>query len=333
MVELPALRPRDLQRRGPPADPRRRRQAQRRADDGETATVAQRLRRRPHQALGRPQAPRGRSVEVTLPPPADRVAAERGVARWQRVGRPPPTGGSPVIDHHARRTACAPSSTSIFGASSFLQDFLVAEPDVLQLWRKRARKRRWITCSARRPRQPDRTGPAHGRAAPLAAPDRPARGLGRPRGDWPLERVCAALTGFADLAVGLCLDHLLRRPARRGELELADSARPSGGLRHRRARHGQARRRRAQLLERHRPDPALRPRRDAAAGNERARWRSSCGSRDSLQLMSEASADGYIFRTDLRLRPDPGSTPARDVGAGGANYTTRASARTGNGPP
>jgi glutamate-ammonia-ligase adenylyltransferase len=28
-----------------------------------------------------------------------------------------------------------------------------------------------------------------------------------------------------------------------------------------------------------------------------------------VQLMSEASVDGYIFRTDLRLRPDPGSTP------------------------
>ena len=28
-----------------------------------------------------------------------------------------------------------------------------------------------------------------------------------------------------------------------------------------------------------------------------------------VQLMSETSVDGYIFRTDLRLRPDPGSTP------------------------
>ena len=30
-------------------------------------------------------------------------------------------------------------------------------------------------------------------------------------------------------------------------------------------------------------------------------------SRMLVQLMSEASVDGYIFRTDLRLRPDPGS--------------------------
>ncbi|MCF8531448.1 MAG: bifunctional [glutamine synthetase] adenylyltransferase/[glutamine synthetase]-adenylyl-L-tyrosine phosphorylase [Reyranella sp.] len=33
------------------------------------------------------------------------------------------------------------------------------------------------------------------------------------------------------------------------------------------------------------------------------------GARLLVQLLSETSADGYIFRTDLRLRPDPGSTP------------------------
>ncbi|MEE2996152.1 MAG: bifunctional [glutamine synthetase] adenylyltransferase/[glutamine synthetase]-adenylyl-L-tyrosine phosphorylase [Pseudomonadota bacterium] len=32
-------------------------------------------------------------------------------------------------------------------------------------------------------------------------------------------------------------------------------------------------------------------------------------SRDLVSLMSERTADGYVFRTDLRLRPDPGATP------------------------
>ncbi len=31
--------------------------------------------------------------------------------------------------------------------------------------------------------------------------------------------------------------------------------------------------------------------------------------RDLVSLMQERTADGYVFRTDLRLRPDPGSTP------------------------
>ena len=28
-----------------------------------------------------------------------------------------------------------------------------------------------------------------------------------------------------------------------------------------------------------------------------------------VRIMSERTADGYVFRTDLRLRPDPGATP------------------------
>jgi len=31
--------------------------------------------------------------------------------------------------------------------------------------------------------------------------------------------------------------------------------------------------------------------------------------RDLVKILSERTADGYVFRTDLRLRPDPGSTP------------------------
>jgi len=45
------------------------------------------------------------------------------------------------------------------------------------------------------------------------------------------------------------------------------------------------------------------------AGNEQLPRHFVRVSRMLVQLMSEASVDGYIFRTDLRLRPDPGSTP------------------------
>ena len=55
----------------------------------------------------------------------------------------------------------------------------------------------------------------------------------------------------------------------------------------------------------------------ALAGNEHLSRQFVRGARLLVQLMSETSADGYIFRTDLRLRPDPGSTPLAHVGAGG----------------
>jgi len=28
-----------------------------------------------------------------------------------------------------------------------------------------------------------------------------------------------------------------------------------------------------------------------------------------VRILQERTADGYVFRTDLRLRPDPGATP------------------------
>ncbi len=43
--------------------------------------------------------------------------------------------------------------------------------------------------------------------------------------------------------------------------------------------------------------------------------------RDAVKLMHQQTADGYVFRTDLRLRPDPGATAvALSVGAAEAYY-------------
>ena len=47
----------------------------------------------------------------------------------------------------------------------------------------------------------------------------------------------------------------------------------------------------------------------AIAGNDQMPRHFVRCARLLVQLLSETSADGYIFRTDLRLRPDPGSTP------------------------
>ena len=37
-----------------------------------------------------------------------------------------------------------------------------------------------------------------------------------------------------------------------------------------------------------------------------------------VKLLQERNADGYVFRTDLRLRPDPASTGDRHLDRGGA---------------
>ena len=54
--------------------------------------------------------------------------------------------------------------------------------------------------------------------------------------------------------------------------------------------------------------------------------------RGLVKLLQERTADGYVFRVDLRLRPDPASTQIAVSTDGGARTTTRASARTGSAP-
>ena len=126
-------------------------------------------------------------------------------------------------------------------------------------------------------------------------------------GAWPLEQVTGSAERFASGCLDALTDSILLQLARDGQLGIGSRSR---GRRPHRAGHGQARRRRAQLLERYRPDPALRPRgRRPLPATTSCRGTSCAAARMLVQLMSETSADGYIFRTDLRLRPDPGSTP------------------------
>ena len=50
-----------------------------------------------------------------------------------------------------------------------------------------------------------------------------------------------------------------------------------------------------------------------------------------VKLLQERTADGYVFRTDLRLRPDPAST-AIAISTAAAPPITKAWGRTGSAP-
>ena len=52
-----------------------------------------------------------------------------------------------------------------------------------------------------------------------------------------------------------------------------------------------------------------------------------------VALLQERTADGYVFRIDLRLRPDPAATPRRALRRRRRSSTTRAWDRTGSAPP
>jgi glutamate-ammonia-ligase adenylyltransferase len=127
-------------------------------------------------------------------------------------------------------------------------------------------------------------------------------------GVWPLERVTRALTEFADAALGAAVRHLLRGAAATGRLKLADPAKPEAGSGYVVLAMGKM----GAFELNYSSDidlivlydeeaPALAH--GVEAGQLFVRL-----TRNLVKLMQERTADGYVFRTDLRLRPDPAST-------------------------
>jgi glutamate-ammonia-ligase adenylyltransferase len=128
-------------------------------------------------------------------------------------------------------------------------------------------------------------------------------------GVWPVDRVTACLSNFADRAIGIAVDDQLRALAATGAVQLANPAEPShgSGL----VVLGMGKLGGGELnyssdvdlillydLARVRtPDPD-----NVQKGFVRL-------ARGIVKLLEERTADGYVLRTDLRLRPDPGATP------------------------
>ncbi|MCB4822114.1 bifunctional [glutamine synthetase] adenylyltransferase/[glutamine synthetase]-adenylyl-L-tyrosine phosphorylase [Roseicella aerolata] len=135
-------------------------------------------------------------------------------------------------------------------------------------------------------------------------------------GLWPLDRVTGALSDLADATIDFACAHLLLAAAERGELRIArpaNGARPDprmickgsglivlgmGKLGGRELNYSSD----VDLMVLY--DPAA-----AAYHADRAGAAYVRLARDLVRLLEERTAEGYVFRTDLRLRPDPAATP------------------------
>ncbi len=126
-------------------------------------------------------------------------------------------------------------------------------------------------------------------------------------GVWPVLTVTDALTQCADAALGGAVDFLFREAAARGQwLPEADGrVVPSGYIILAMGKYGSGELNYSSDI-------------DLIVFYEREMIRTAPGiepqgffvrlTRDLMQLMSERTGDGYVFRTDLRLRPDAGAT-------------------------
>jgi glutamate-ammonia-ligase adenylyltransferase len=123
---------------------------------------------------------------------------------------------------------------------------------------------------------------------------------------WSLEQVTAALTAFASGCLDALTDSILLQLARDGQLAIGTDPEAAALT-----VLGMGKLGAGELNYSSDIDLILLYDRDAAAlaGNDQLVRHFVRAARMLVQLMSETSADGYIFRTDLRLRPDPGSTP------------------------
>ncbi len=128
-------------------------------------------------------------------------------------------------------------------------------------------------------------------------------------GAWTTQRATEALSDFADAAIDAALDFLVRQAAADGKIKIDAAARPAlqsglailalGKLGGRELNFSSD----IDLVAFYDADAAR-----LADRSESSRFYVGLVRRLTA-LLSELDADGYVFRTDLRLRPDPGSTP------------------------
>jgi glutamate-ammonia-ligase adenylyltransferase len=142
-------------------------------------------------------------------------------------------------------------------------------------------------------------------------------------GVWPVARVTHALTQVADLALGAAVNHLLRDAIRRGKLVSGDKRQPaqnSGYIVLAMGKMGACELNYSSdidLMVFFDPDVAkLAQNLDPIGFYVRL-------TRDLVKLLQERTADGYVFRVDLRLRPDPSSTQIAISTAAALDYYER----------
>ena len=242
------------------------------------------------------------SNSTALARPADADAAANGIEAWRAA----------CIDSSLDDPATEPLLAAVFGNSPYLGGCLLHDPDFAcavlsrgpaavfdELLTELDTATAWLADDAETGRVLRR---AKRRAALLV-------GLADIAGSWTTERVCAALSQFAECAVGLAVASLLRGAVADGELDTPDEAdvqTGSGFVVLAMGKLGGG-----ELNYSSDIDLLVLFDEDRAA----YRGRRSIGdffvrlTRRLVTLLDERTADGYVFRTDLRLRPDPGATP------------------------
>ena len=255
------------------------------------------------------------SLFQALPPPADDPAAAIGLARWREAADDLPLSTvkqGATLTQTAHALAEDPAGlhllSSIFGNSPYLTQCCLKEPGFVIRLADDGLDATFAEILASLNREVAAlTNRADVMAALRVAKRRASLtiALADLAGQWELMRVTGALSQFAELSLDTVARFLLSAGIAAGDI--APGSIDQSGL----VVFGMGKLGAHELN--YSSDVDLIVLFDA----ERARYR---GKRDVqafftnlaqelARIMAERTADGYVFRTDLRLRPDPGSTP------------------------
>ncbi len=249
------------------------------------------------------------SLFEALPPPADEAAAAIGLARWREAAA---DIADPALAEAMRALAADRAGVnllaSVFGNSPYLTQTCLKEPGFVIRLAEQGLDATFaeilgglnheLATAPARPAVMAALRVAKRRAALTIA-------LADLAGRWDLAAVTGALSEFAERALDSVVRHLLAAAAAVGEIA-PESAEHSGLIILGMGKLG------ARELN-YSSDIDL----IVLFDGERARYRGprsvqtffSQFAQELVRMMAERTADGYVFRTDLRLRPDPGSTP------------------------
>ena len=260
------------------------------------------------------------------PKPAEPERARRELDMWRQNAAARGTSEPDLAEFMseiAARDEGRKFLQAVFGNSPFLSQALHHDPAILQkavnqgfeqafeeLLETLVTEKLW-----RRGRAEVMSGLRHAkRSAALAI------ALADISGAWPLEKVCRSLSRFAEISISIALNFLLCQAAKNEQIRLSNPEDPQSACGIVILGMGKLGARELNYSS----DIDLLVLFDGEVvdyigdgGPQQGLHRMV---RELVAIMGERSADGYVFRTDMRLRPDPGATPLAVSTAAAEHY-------------
>ena len=245
-----------------------------------------------------------------LPRPASAERAGTGLARWRdAAGRLEDGGAASAV---ADDPACAALLAAVFGNSPYLSELLIRNPALAAEIIRNGPDAVYPTIAAE-VAEGAGAEPSHDKVMAVLRRGKNKIAMVVALADitaqWPLEKVTGALSDYADLSLNLTLRCLLRQFGAAGTFGVPGGDAPEADAGIAILAMGKLGAQELNyssdidiivLYEREKipcPDPDGLPQQLVRLV------------RQLMRGMDDRTADGYVFRTDLRVRPDPGATP------------------------